>query len=148
MTAHYAAPHRGGSAPVHENAALLIDFDNVTMGIRSDLTKELKNLLDSDIIRGKVAVQRAYADWRRYPQYIVPLSEGSVDLIFAPAYGPSSNTDAGRSARLSPKYSNVSASTLSAMANVPPPSVRRSCLVAPSSQPAAFPLGANWTMTP
>jgi uncharacterized protein (TIGR00288 family) len=69
------------------NAALLIDFDNVTMGIRSDLSKELKNLLNSDIIKGKVAVQRAYADWRRYPQYIVSLAEASVDLIFAPAYG-------------------------------------------------------------
>src|SRR5688572_6390340 len=71
------------------NAALLIDFDNVTMGIRSDLGKELRNLLSSDIIKGKVAVQRAYADWRRYPQYIVPLAENSVDLIFAPAYGSS-----------------------------------------------------------
>lgn len=69
------------------NAALLIDFDNVTMGIRSDLGKELRALLNSDVIRGKVAVQRAYADWRRYPQYIVPLAENSVDLIFAPAYG-------------------------------------------------------------
>ncbi len=69
------------------NAALLIDFDNVTMAIRSDLGKELKSLLKSDVIRGKVAVQRAYADWRRYPQYIVPLTESSVDLIFAPAYG-------------------------------------------------------------
>ena len=69
------------------NAALLIDFDNVTMAIRSDLGKELKTLLNSDVIRGKVAVQRAYADWRRYPQYIVPLAESSVDLIFAPAYG-------------------------------------------------------------
>ena len=46
-------------------------------------------LLSSDIIKGKVAVQRAYADWRRYPQYIVPLSEASIDLIFAPAYGSS-----------------------------------------------------------
>jgi len=71
------------------NAALLIDFDNVTMAIRSDLGKELKTLLKSEIIRGKVAVQRAYADWRRYPQYIVPLTESSVDLIFAPAYGSS-----------------------------------------------------------
>ncbi|MDA1082658.1 MAG: NYN domain-containing protein, partial [Gemmatimonadetes bacterium] len=71
------------------NAALLIDFDNVTMGIRSDLQTELRNLLTSDIIHGKVAVQRAYADWRRYPQYIVPLSEASIDLIFAPAYGSS-----------------------------------------------------------
>ncbi len=75
--------------PHAPHAALLIDFDNVTMGIRSDLTKELKNLLNSDIIKGKVAVQRAYADWRRYPQYIVPLAENSVDLIFAPAYGTS-----------------------------------------------------------
>lgn len=69
------------------NAALLIDFDNVTMGIRSDLAKELRTLMSSEIIRGKVAVQRAYADWRRYPQYIVPLSESSIDLIFAPAFG-------------------------------------------------------------
>ncbi|MGH7476501.1 MAG: NYN domain-containing protein, partial [Longimicrobiales bacterium] len=86
------APHQvRGVQPVHHapNAALLIDFDNVTMGIRSDLTKELKTLLNSDIFKGKVAVQRAYADWRRYPQYIVPLSEASIDLIFAPAYGSS-----------------------------------------------------------
>jgi uncharacterized protein (TIGR00288 family) len=78
-----------GGAPPHQapNAAMLIDFDNVTMGIRSDLQEELKNLLSSDIIKGKVAVRRAYADWRRYPQYIVPLTEASIDLIFAPAYG-------------------------------------------------------------
>jgi uncharacterized protein (TIGR00288 family) len=71
------------------NAALLIDFDNVTMGIRSDLASELRSLLSSDIIKGKVAVQRAYADWRRYPQYIVPLAESSIDMIMAPAYGSS-----------------------------------------------------------
>ena len=75
--AHFAAPH----------AALLIDFDNVTMGIRSDLTKELKSLLNSDIIKGKVTVQRAYADWRRYPQYIMPLTERSIDMIWATAVG-------------------------------------------------------------
>jgi uncharacterized protein (TIGR00288 family) len=90
--------HRGpqaviqtGVGNVHHapNAALLIDFDNVTMGIRSDLGHELRNLLGSDIIKGKVAVQRAYADWRRYPQYIVPLAESSIDMIMAPAYGSS-----------------------------------------------------------
>jgi uncharacterized protein (TIGR00288 family) len=94
MQTFITAPHRGRSdAPLGtggaHNAALLIDFDNVTMGIRSDLTRQLKELLNSDIIKGKVAVQRAYADWRRYAQYIVPLSEASVDLIFAPAYGSS-----------------------------------------------------------
>src|SRR5437773_2548635 len=78
-----AATHSLTAPPfVHApNAALLIDFDNVTMGIRSDLGKELRTLLSSDIIKGKVAVQRAYADWRRYPQYIVPLSESSIDLL-------------------------------------------------------------------
>ena len=78
-----------GNQTIHHapNAALLIDFDNVTMGIRSDLQTELKNLLASDIIKGKVSVQRAYADWRRYPQYIVPLAESSIDMIMAPAYG-------------------------------------------------------------
>src|SRR2546428_11258561 len=69
------------------NAALLIDFDNVTMGIRSELQTELKNLLSSDIVKGKVSVQRAYADWRRYPQYLVPLAESSIDMIMATAYG-------------------------------------------------------------
>jgi uncharacterized protein (TIGR00288 family) len=80
------------SGPIHThapNAALLIDFDNVTMGIRSDLQQELRHLLSSEIIKGKVAVQRAYADWRRYPQYIVPLAESSIDMIMAPAYGSS-----------------------------------------------------------
>ena len=90
MNNHYSrAPHRP-AAPADEHsphAALLIDFDNVTMGIRSNLGQELSKLLDSDIIRGKVSVQRAYADWRRYPQYIASLSEASIDLIFAPAYG-------------------------------------------------------------
>lgn len=93
MSSPYSrAPHTQGAfgnQPEALNAALLIDFDNVTMGMRSDLSKELNNLLNSDIIKGKVTVQRAYADWRRYPQYIVPLSENSVDLIFAPAYGSS-----------------------------------------------------------
>ena len=86
--AHLVKPPRLAEQAIHApSAALLIDFDNVTLGIRSDLTKELKTLLNSDIIKGKVNVQRAYADWRRYPQYIVPLSESSIDLIFAPAFG-------------------------------------------------------------
>ena len=91
FAAPIAAPAAFAPAPFQHapNAALLIDFDNVTMGIRSDLGHELRNLLSSDIIKGKVAVQRAYADWRRYPQYIVPLAESSIDMIMAPAYGSS-----------------------------------------------------------
>lgn len=80
----------GNTGPAFTNsphAALLIDFDNVTMGIRSDLQAELRTLLSNDIVKGKLTVQRAYADWRRYPQYILPLTESSIDLIWAPAYG-------------------------------------------------------------
>ncbi|MGQ0767186.1 MAG: NYN domain-containing protein [Gemmatimonadota bacterium] len=86
-----AVNHQQQYTPSHQapNAAFLIDFDNVTMGIRSDLASELRSLLSSDIIKGKVAVQRAYADWRRYPQYVVPLAESSIDMIMAPAYGSS-----------------------------------------------------------
>src|SRR4026208_437565 len=86
-----AAPTSVQQSPFQHapNAALLIDFDNVTMGIRSDLAAELRSLLSSEILKGKVAVQRAYADWRRYPQYIVPLAESSIDMIMAPAYGSS-----------------------------------------------------------
>ncbi|HEX6911511.1 MAG TPA: NYN domain-containing protein, partial [Longimicrobium sp.] len=88
----FRAPHLSTGGPAlsaGRSAALLIDFDNVTMNVRSDLGKELKSLLDSDVFRGKIAVRRAYADWRRYPSSVVPLTEASVDLIFAPAYGTS-----------------------------------------------------------
>ncbi|MBI2797337.1 MAG: NYN domain-containing protein [Gemmatimonadetes bacterium] len=82
------APVAASGAYTHAaNAALLIDFDNVTLGIQKDLGKELRSLLSSDVIKGKVAVQRAYADWRRYPQYVVSLAESSIDPIMAVAYG-------------------------------------------------------------
>ena len=69
------------------------------MGIRSDLQTELKNLLSSDIVKGKVSVQRAYADWRRYPQYIVPLAESSIDMIMATAYGSAKKNATGAASR-------------------------------------------------
>src|SRR5689334_6583741 len=84
-----ASPYTASPFQHAPNAALLIDFDNVTMGIRSELGHELRSLLGSSIIKGKVAVQRAYADWRRYPQYMVSLAESSIDTIQATAYGSS-----------------------------------------------------------
>src|SRR3954465_6770293 len=64
---HSIAPiHRGrqgmnpatlGTQPPAPNAALLIDFDNVTMGIRSELQTELKNLLSSDLVKGKAPLR-------------------------------------------------------------------------------------------
>ena len=89
QAAPIASPVAAGAYVHAPNAALLIDFDNVTLGIQKDLGKELRNLLSSDIIKGKVNVQRAYADWRRYPQYVVSMAESSIDMIMAPAYGSS-----------------------------------------------------------
>jgi len=44
LHAHLQRVHK--EPPAHApNAALLIDFDNMTMGIRSDLHTELKRLL-------------------------------------------------------------------------------------------------------
>jgi uncharacterized protein (TIGR00288 family) len=90
----HSAPQQPGSyatqAPrMARSAALLIDFDNVTLGVHTDLGRELKALINSEVFRGKIAVRRAYADWRRFPNYVVPLTEASIDLIFAPAYGSS-----------------------------------------------------------
>jgi len=53
-TSALAAPL--GHAP---NAALLIDFDNVTMGIRSDLQDQIRRMLDAEVFKGKISVQRA-----------------------------------------------------------------------------------------
>src|SRR5258705_218599 len=53
-------PANIGSQHHAPNAALLIDFDNVTMGIRSELQTELKNLLSSDIVKGKVLKKDAW----------------------------------------------------------------------------------------
>jgi uncharacterized protein (TIGR00288 family) len=94
MNNHFgrSTPQQGGAVQAGRtarSAALLIDFDNVTLGVHSDLGRELKALINSEVFRGKIAVRRAYADWRRYPSYVVPLTEASIDLIFAPAYGSS-----------------------------------------------------------
>lgn len=80
-------PHQSDQQVRGLHAALLVDFDNVTLGVRSDLQHQLNAITNSEMFRGKISVKRAYADWRRYPQYIVPLSEASIDLIFAPAFG-------------------------------------------------------------
>ena len=61
-TGRAASPEQSDRRTAAGNAALLIDFDNVTMGIRSDLQHQLRELLNSEVIKGKVAVQRAYAD--------------------------------------------------------------------------------------
>jgi hypothetical protein len=59
------------------DAALLVDFGNVP---GADVTR----LAEWDRIRGRLGVQRAYADWRRYGQFVGPLSEAMVELVFAP----------------------------------------------------------------
>jgi len=65
--------------PAHApHAALMIDFDNVTMGIRR-IQSELRGLLQSDIIKEKWPVQRGLRRLASLSAYIVPLAESSID---------------------------------------------------------------------
>ena len=58
--------------PAHApNAALLIDFDNVTMGIRSDLQEELKNLLSSlEVVPSKATLLSLLTDPTQFEKLI------------------------------------------------------------------------------
>ena len=88
--------HRGPQAMsagvnVHApNAALLIDFDNVTLGIRSDLTKELRTLLNSPTSsRARSPSSAPTPTGAAIRSTSCRSSESSIDLIFAPAFGSS-----------------------------------------------------------
>ncbi len=68
------APHAtsvAGTQPEATNAALLIDFDNVTMGMRSDLSKELNNLLNTDREDYPHSFQIAYRVMPHFIYYLV-----------------------------------------------------------------------------
>ena len=70
------------------NAALLIDFDNVTMGIRSDLQGELNSLLSSDIVKGKVihvGKDNVVVDIGYKSEGVIPVSELSIRRSINPA---------------------------------------------------------------
>jgi uncharacterized protein (TIGR00288 family) len=67
------------------NLALFIDFDNVALGARdAGMKLDIGLLLQHLLVKGKVIVKRAYADWHHYKPYMEPLHEAAIELIEVP----------------------------------------------------------------
>jgi len=67
------------------NLALFIDFDNVALGARDAGQKlDIKLLLQHILVKGKIIVKRAYADWHYYKDHMQALHEAAIELIEVP----------------------------------------------------------------
>jgi len=67
------------------NLALFIDFDNVALGARDAGQKlDIALLLQHILVKGKIIVKRAYADWHFYKEYMEPLHQAAIELIEVP----------------------------------------------------------------
>jgi uncharacterized protein (TIGR00288 family) len=69
-----------------QKLALFFDFENLALGIREaryasfDLDRILQRLVE----KGRIVVERAYADWETYAKEKRRLHEGGVELIYVP----------------------------------------------------------------
>lgn len=64
--------------------ALLMDFENIVLGLPSNAKFRPKAILSRVLDLGKVVIKRAYADWSRYDNYKVKLHELGFDLMEIP----------------------------------------------------------------
>ena len=67
--------------------ALLIDFDNVILGI-DDPGFDIELVVNALRERGTIVVSRVYGDWYRHNRHRRRLMEHGVELVEAPAFGP------------------------------------------------------------
>lgn len=67
--------------------ALLIDFDNVILGI-DDPGFDVEIVVNALRARGIVVLGRAYGDWYRHNRHRRKLMEQGIDLIETPVFGP------------------------------------------------------------
>ena len=67
--------------------ALLIDFDNVILGI-DDPGFDVELVVNALRERGTIVVSRVYGDWYRHSRHRRHLMEHGLELIEAPAFGP------------------------------------------------------------
>lgn len=67
--------------------ALLIDFDNVILGI-DDPGFDIELVVNALRERGTITVSRVYGDWYRHSRHRRHLMEHGVELVEAPAFGP------------------------------------------------------------
>ncbi len=67
--------------------ALLIDFDNVILGI-DDPGFDVELVVNALRERGTITVSRVYGDWYRHSRHRRHLMEHGLELVEAPAFGP------------------------------------------------------------
>ena len=67
--------------------ALLIDFDNVILGI-DEPGFDIELVVNALRERGTITVSRVYGDWYRHSRHRRKLMEHGVELVEAPAFGP------------------------------------------------------------
>lgn len=62
----------------------MMDFENIVLGLPSNLKFQPKAIVDRVLELGKVVYKRAYADWGRYEKQKVRLHELGFDLLEIP----------------------------------------------------------------
>ena len=67
--------------------ALLIDFDNVILGVE-DPGFDVELVVNALRSRGVVVMGRAYGDWYRHHRHRRKLMEQGIELVETPAFGP------------------------------------------------------------
>ena len=68
--------------------ALLIDFDNVILGVDDPPGFDVELVVDALRSRGSVVLGRAYGDWYRHNRHRRKLMEQGIELVETPAFGP------------------------------------------------------------
>lgn len=64
--------------------ALLMDFENIALGLPSAKKFNPKAIVDRILDMGKVVIKKAYADWSRWDKHKVALHELGFDLLEIP----------------------------------------------------------------
>jgi uncharacterized protein (TIGR00288 family) len=72
-------------AEAERRIALLIDFENIAIGVEKGQKKvEIQPVLDRLLEKGKIVVKRAYCDWGRFSEYKSIFHEAAIELIEIP----------------------------------------------------------------
>ncbi len=81
----------------NKKIGLLIDFDNIFLGLKDTEFKkfEITLVLERLLEKGRIIVKKAYADWEHFKDYKRLLHEAAVDLMDIPArhYSGKNNAD-------------------------------------------------------
>ena len=68
--------------------ALLIDFDNVILGVEEPPGFDIELVVNALRSRGVIVLGRAYGDWYRHNRHRRKLMEHGIELVETPAFGP------------------------------------------------------------